>query len=443
MSKQPQQSAAPRAFRDDLAWARAEDEKDPLAGLRSEFLLPRDPTGGDALYFAGHSLGLQPKRARTLIGEALDDWATHGVEGHFTGSAPWLDYHSLLTESTARLVGALPHEVVVMNTLTVNLHLMMVSFYRPSAQRFRILIEGGAFPSDRFAVASQARFHGFDPKAAVLELEPRAGEHALRDEDVARTLEEHGREIALLLLGTPNYLTGQALDRTALVQLARAQGCKVGFDLAHGAGNLALRLHDEGPDFAVWCNYKYLNAGPGGLGGVFVHERHARDAALPRFEGWWGQRKATRFQMGPEFEPTPGVEGWQLSNPPIFQLAALRASMELYDRAGMAALRARGDELTGYLESLLDTLPVGALQQWTPRDPTRRGSMLTLQIAQGPRGGAKELVEYLAQRGAIIDLRSPDVVRIAPSPLYGSREDVQRLVALVRGFFSGEGPRFG
>ena len=441
MSTEPQPGAAPHGFRDDRAWARAEDAKDPLAGLRAGFLLPRAPGGGEALYFAGHSLGLQPRRARALIGEVLDDWATHGVEGHFAGSAPWLDYHALLTESTARLVGALPHEVVVMNTLTVNLHLMMVSFYRPTAQRFRILIEGGAFPSDRFAVASQARFHGFDPRAAVLELRPRQGEQALRDEDVARALEEHGAGIALVLLGTPNYLTGQALDRAALVRLARAQGCNVGFDLAHGAGNLILKLHQEAPDFAVWCNYKYLNAGPGGLGGVFVHERHARDRTLPRFEGWWGQQQATRFAMGPDFEPTPGAEGWQLSNPPIFQLAALRASMELYDRAGMEALRARGDLLTGYLEYLLDTLPAGALRQWTPRDPARRGSMLTLQIAQGTRGGAREFVEYLARNGAVADLRSPDIVRLAPSPLYGSREDVQRLVALARGFFEGEGAR--
>ena len=443
MTTQSRRGAGPDGFRDDRAWARAEDERDPLAGLRSEFLLPRAPDGGDALYFAGHSLGLQPRRARALIGEALDDWAAHGVEGHFTGSAPWLDYHSLLTDSTARLVGALPHEVVVMNTLTVNLHLMMVSFYRPAAARFRILIEGGSFPSDRYAVASQARFHGFDPMAAVLELEPRPGEHALREEDVARTLEEHGREIALVLLGTPNYLTGQALDRREVVRLARAQGCNVGFDLAHGAGNLVLKLHEEAPDFAVWCNYKYLNAGPGGLGGVFVHERHASGAALPRFEGWWGQRQATRFAMGSAFEPTPGAEGWQLSNPPIFQLAALRASMELFDRAGMEALRARGDRLTGYLEWLLDVLPEGVVKQWTPREPARRGSMLTLQIAQGPRGGARELVEYLAARGAMVDLRSPDLVRIAPSPLYGSREDVQRLAALVHGFFTGEEAKGG
>ena len=428
----------PLGFRDDRTWARAEDARDPLHALRSEFLLPRAPGGSDALYFAGHSLGLQPRRARALIGEALDDWAALGVEGHFTGPRPWLDYQALLTESTARLVGALPSEVVVMNTLTVNLHLMMVSFYRPSGPRFRILIEGGAFPSDQYAVASQARLHGYRPEDAVLELKAREGERTLREEDIARTLEEHGQSIALVLLGVPNYLTGQALDRRAIVRLARAQGCNVGFDLAHGAGNLVLQLHDEAPDFAVWCNYKYLNSGPGGLGGVFIHQQHAKSDALPRLTGWWGHDRQSRFQMGPQFVPMPGAEGWQLSNPPILELAALRASLELYDRAGMESVRARGDRLTGYLEWLLDALPRGALAQWTPRDPSRRGSMLTLQVARGPHGSAKELVEHLARHGAVVDLRSPDIVRIAPSPLYGSFEDVQRLVALVRGFLGGE-----
>ncbi len=425
--------AAVDDFVDDLDWARAQDVADPLRALRAEFHFPKAPDGGEALYFAGHSLGLQPKRARVLVNEALDDWATHGVEGHFTGTAPWLSYHSLLTDSTARLVGAKPHEVVVMNTLTVNLHLMMATFYRPTKERSLIVIEGGAFPSDRYAVASQARLHGFDPREAVLELWPRYGEQGLRPGDIERVLAERGKETALVMLGVPNYLSGQALDRQRLVQLSRQHGCAVGFDLAHGVGNLKLSLHDEAPDFAVWCNYKYLNAGPGGLGGVFVHERHGADPSLNRLAGWWGHQEETRFQMGPDFAPAAGAEGWQVSNPPILQLAALRASMELYDRAGMDALRARGDRLTAYLQWLLDRLPLGCITQWTPRDPTARGSMLTLQIASGR---AQALVDYLLQHGAIVDLRNPDIVRIAPSPLYGSMADVQRLAALLQAFFA-------
>src|SRR6266851_6919363 len=321
---------------DSAAWARAQDAADALSPLRSEFLFPE----AGPLYFAGHSLGLQPRRAREYVIQELEDWARYGVEGHFAARNPWVNYHELLTASTARLVGALPGEVVVMNTLTVNLHLLMVSFYRPRTGKFRILIESGAFPSDRYAVASQARFHGFPPDAVV------------ESDDPLRTLEERGDEIALALIGQPNYLTGRAFDVPALVRAARTHDCNIGLDLAHGAGNLELRLHEWGPDFAAWCNYKYLNAGPGGLGGVFVHERH-EGTALPRLEGWWGHDKEKRFEMGPRFSPIPGAEAWQLSNPPIFQMAALRASMELFDRATMPALRRKGDALTSYLEGIL------------------------------------------------------------------------------------------
>jgi kynureninase len=296
-----------------------------------------------------------------------------------------------------------------MNTLTVNLHLLMASFYRPTRERFHILIETGAFPSDRYAVASQARFHGHD--GAVIE-----------SDDPLQTLRERGSEIALALIGQPNYLTGRAFDAPALVQAARAAGALIGFDLAHGAGNLDLRLHDWAPDFAAWCNYKYLNAGPGGLGGIFVHQRH-HGAALPRFEGWWGHDKQSRFEMGPRFVPIHGAEAWQLSNPPILQLAALRASMELFDRAGMPALRARGDRLTAYLEFLLKRLP--GIEILTPAE---RGSMLTVRF----RGGARAMVEALKKRGAIVDLRNPDIVRITPAPLYNSFADIQQLCALIR-----------
>ena len=384
-------------FEDSLSWAAGQDAADELAPLRNEFLFSHE------LYFAGHSLGLQPRRAREYVLQELDDWARFGVEGHFAARNRWVDYHELLTAPTARLVGALPHEVVVMNTLSVNLHLMMVSFYRPRPGKHRILIERGAFPSDRYAVASQARFHGY-PDAVIESDEP---------------AEEIDSEIALVLIGTPNYLTGRAYDVPALVRAAHAHGALIGLDLAHGAGNLELRLHEWGPDFAAWCNYKYLNAGPGGLGGVFVHERHA-SSDLPRFEGWWGHDKARRFEMEPRFTPIPGAEAWQLSNPPILQMAALRASMELFDRATMPALRRKGDKLTSYLQWLLKDFEI--------LTPPQRGSMLTVRMRN-----AQAVVASLAKRGAIVDFRPPDIVRITPAPLYNSFADVQRLAALIHG----------
>jgi kynureninase len=384
-------------FEDSPAWAAAQDAKDPLAALREAFHFSHP------LYFAGHSLGLMPKKARDYVNQELDDWARFGVEGHFAARNRWVDYHELLTEPTARLVGALPHEVVVMNTLTVNLHLMMVSFYRPKPGKDRIVIERGAFPSDRYAVASQARFHGC-PDAVIESDEP---------------LEAIDSHTALALIGTPNYLTGRAFDVPPLVRKAQAHGAFIGLDLAHGAGNLNLSLHEWGPDFAVWCNYKYLNAGPGGLGGVFVHERHAT-AELPRFEGWWGHDKARRFEMEPRFSPIPGAEAWQLSNPPVLQLAALRASMELFDRATMPALRKKGDVLTAYLEWLLRDLEL--------LTPKQRGSMLTFRVPN-----ARQLVQTLAEQGAVVDFRPPDIVRITPAPLYNSFTDVQRLARLIHG----------
>ncbi|MCA1829230.1 MAG: kynureninase [Myxococcales bacterium] len=384
-------------FEDSPSWAAAQDAADPLAPLRDEFLFSHP------LYFAGHSLGLQPRKARDYVLQELDDWARLGVEGHFAARNRWVDYHELLTDPTARLVGALPHEVVVMNTLSVNLHLMMVSFYRPKPGKYRIVIERGAFPSDRYAVISQARFHGY-PDAVIESDEP---------------VEAIDSNVALVLIGTPNYLTGRAFDVPALVRAAHAHRAFIGLDLAHGAGNLELRLHEWGPDFAAWCNYKYLNAGPGGLGGVFVHERHA-NAEMPRFEGWWGHDKARRFEMEPRFNPIPGAEAWQLSNPPVLQLAALRASMELFDRATMPALRRKGDALTSYLE--------WSLKDFEILTPRQRGSMLTIRVPSG-----RQLVTTLAEHGAIVDFRPPDIVRITPAPLYNSFTDVQRLAALIHG----------
>jgi len=320
-------------------FASATDARDPLAHFRARFHFPKTNGGHDCIYLAGHSLGLQPKAAGTYLEQELHDWAHFGVEGHFHARNPWVPYHRLLTQQTAALVGAEPSEVVVMNSLTVNLHLMMASFYRPTPTRSRILVEGGAFPSDQYAVQSQIRFHGFDPASALLELTPREGESFLRDEDIVSLIEREGPSIALILLGGVNYVTGQAFNLEEITKAGHRAGCIVGFDLAHAAGNLPLHLHDWGPDFAVWCSYKYLNGGPGCVGGCFVHERHARAWSLPRFAGWWGHDENIRFQMGPDFHPMAGAEGWQLSNPPILALAPLRASMEIFAEAGMERLR--------------------------------------------------------------------------------------------------------
>jgi kynureninase len=384
-------------FENSLNYARAQDAADELAPLRAQFAFPQSGT----LYFAGHSLGLQPRRAREYVLEELDEWARLAVEGHFAARNPWVRYHELLTGPTARIVGALPHEVVVMNSLSVNLHLLMVSFYRPTAKRKYLLIEKGAFPSDQYATASQARFHGYPD--AVLETD-----------EPLQTLQERGEEIALALIGTANYLTGRAYEVAPLVKAAHAKGCVIGFDLAHGIGNLEFSLHEDGPDFAAWCSYKYLNSGPGGPGGIFVHERHA-GSSLPRFEGWWGHDKARRFEMAREFSPNHGAEAWQLSNPAVLQFAALRASMELFDKAGMKALARKRDKLTSFLEFILREQKFEIL---TP--PRNRGAMLALRASRA-------LVESLHRRGAIVDFRPPDIVRITPVPSYNSFEDVFRL----------------
>ena len=415
-------------FEDSEAFARALDAADLLARFRESFHLPPGPDGNPCIYLAGNSLGLQPRKARGYVLEALDAWEKLGVEGHVQGAAPWLPYHELLTTSTARLVGAEAEEVVVMNTLTVNLHLMMVSFYRPTPRRFRVLMEAGAFPSDRYAVASQVRFHGYVPEAAVVEVGPRPGEDAVRPEDLLGAIEREGPRLALVLLGNVNYLTGQAFDVKAVTAATHGAGARVGFDLAHGAGNLRLHLHDDGPDFAVWCSYKYLNGGPGSLGGVFVHNRHRDGHALPRFEGWWGHDKASRFEMPPGFVSLLGAEGWQLSNPPIFQLAALRASMELFAEAGMGALVEKRDRLTAFLAFLLSGLPQGSARLITPSDPARRGAQLSLRIRKNARG----LVQQLAHGGVVADFRAPDVLRVAPVPLYTSFMDVWRFARALR-----------
>jgi kynureninase len=399
------------------------DASDPLSYFRSRFNFPKTEAGEECIYLCGHSLGLQPKTAAAYINEELQDWANLGVEGHFHGKNPWMPYHRLLTDQLAVLVGAHRSEVVVMNSLTVNLHLMMVSFYRPTARRHKILVERGAFPSDQYAVKSQIRFREFDPSTSLLELTPRPGESCMRDEDIEALIDREGDSIALILLGGVNYATGQLFDMATITQAGHSRGCIVGFDLAHAAGNVPMHLHDWNPDFAVWCNYKYLNGGPGCVGACFVHERHAR-ADLPRFAGWWGHHEAIRFQMGPDFQAMTGAEGWQLSNPPILALAPLRASLEIFSEAGMDRLREKSIRLTGYLEFLLDQHASPKFSVVTPREPQRRGAQLSIRIHRTDRS----ICDRLAADGVIGDWREPDLYRIAPMPLYNSFTDVYRFV---------------
>ena len=388
----------------------------------SAFQRPRAET--TAFILCGHSLGLQPKTASSYLEQELQEWAQLGVEGHFHAKNPWMPYHRLLTQQTAALVGAQMDEVVVMNSLTVNLHLMMASFYRPTMERHKILVERGAFPSDQYAVNSQIRFHGFDPASSLLELTPRDGESCMRDEDIESLIDREGDSIALILLGGVNYATGQAFDMAGITKAGQRKGCVVGFDLAHAAGNIPLQLHDWGPDFAVWCSYKYLNGGPGCVAGCFVHERHARAQELPRFAGWWGHDEKTRFQMGPDFHPMAGAEGWQLSNPPILALAALRASMEIFFEAGLEPLRAKSVSLTAYMEYLLEQQGSAKFSIITPREPERRGAQLSIRLP----GQGRKLCDRLAAAGLIGDWREPDTFRVAAVPLYNSYQDVYRFV---------------
>jgi len=404
------------------AHAAALDRADPQAGLRGEFLIPRHGDA-DQAYFCGNSLGLQPRGVRAHVGEVLDKWATEAVEGHFTGQTQWMRYHELVREPLADVVGALPSEVVAMNSLTANLHLMMVGFFRPG-ERSAILVEAGSFPSDRYAVESQLRFHGLSPGSSLIEVEPDEADGTVSMAAIERAIAMHGPRLALVLWPGVQYRTGQAFDIAAITRLAHDAGAIAGFDLAHAVGNLPLALHDSGADFAVWCHYKYMNAGPGAVAGCFVHERHAR-TDRPRFAGWWGHEAATRFRMGPEFVPTPGAEGWQLSNPPILGLAPLRASLDLFARTGMPALRARSESLTGYLETLIDARLRDTLQIVTPRDPVRRGCQLSLRVTAG-RDRGRALFEHLASHGVLGDWREPDIIRISPAPLYNTHADVLR-----------------
>ena len=392
------------------------DHRDPLARFRDEFEIPTRAHGREEIYFAGNSLGLLPKRTPSYVQEELTKWGRQAVKAHFSDPNPWMPYHELLAVPMARLLGASPGEVVTMNSLTVNLHLMMASFYRPTRERHRILLEDRAFPSDDYALESQAAFHGFDPAEALVRVRPA---------DVPQVLERDGEAIALVLLPGVQYYSGLAFDIGAITRLAQAKGCAVGFDLAHAVGNLVLRLHDWNVDFAVWCTYKYLNSGPGSVGGCFVHERHGARTDFPRLAGWWGHDKASRFRMEAGFRPIPGAEGWQLSNPPILSLAAIRASLEVFMEArAMEPLREKSVRLTGYLEWLLRTEVGDAVEILTPSDPDRRGCQLSMRVKTNVPG--KTVFEKLEASGVTCDWREPDVIRVAPVPLYNTFEDVLR-----------------
>lgn len=399
------------------------DEADVLAPLRAEFHVPVRADGSPGIYFCGHSLGLPPRQAATIVNEELAAWARYGVEGHFESARPWLSYHEQLAPGLARLAGALPSEVVAMNSLTINLHLMLMSFYRPTSERPCIVIEKSAFPSDRYAVASQVTQRGFDPARCVIEIEPRPGESLLRTDDVCELLEQRGSTIATVMLPGVQYLSGQYLDMNTIAACAHRCGAVVGFDLAHAMGNVPLALHDWNADFAVWCSYKYLNSGPGAIGGCFVHERHARAFDLPRLAGWWGHDKASRFEMPERFDALPGAEGWQISNPSVLSAAPLIASLALFDRAGIERLRDKSIALTGALATLLVERLREHVTILTPADPAARGCQLSLRLQRSP-ADARRVHASLTAEGFACDWREPDVVRVAPVPLYNTFGEV-------------------
>ncbi|WP_298498641.1 kynureninase [uncultured Algibacter sp.] len=411
-----------------LEYALQQDQNDELKTYRDQFHIPKNKEGNPWIYMTGNSLGLQPKQTKSYVNQELEDWANLGVEGHFEAKNPWLAYHEFLTKSMAKVVGAKPIEVIVMNTLTANLHFMMVSFYKPTKTRYKILIESDAFPSDKYAVESQLRHHGYDDKAGLILWKPRKGEELLNYNDLENILKKHGHEIALIMIGGVNYYTGQYFDLKRIATLGHKYGCNVGFDCAHGAGNVNLNLHESGADFAVWCTYKYLNSGPGSLAGCFVHERHAHKKDLNRFTGWWSHNKQTRFNMRDEFDQLPGAEGWQLSNPPILSMAAIKASLDMFHEVGMEKLTNKSKKLTGYFEYLLKQLGEDVIKIITPSNPEERGCQLSIQV----KNADKTLHNKLTKAGIISDWREPDVIRCAPVPLYNSFEDVYRLVKKLK-----------
>lgn len=421
-------------FEHNRGFAQRLDEDDSLKDFRQLFHFPTQKNGSDFLYFCGNSLGLQPRTAKQALDSELEDWANLGVEGHFHGKKPWFHYHKFLTEHSAELVGGRHHEVVIMNQLTVNLHLLMVSFYKPTKTRFKIIMEAGAFPSDMYAIESQVKFHGYDYDEAVIEIEPREGEHTLRTEDILRTIEENGEQTALVFFAGVQYYTGQFFEIEKITAAAHSVGAIAGWDLAHTAGNLPLKLHDWKVDFAAWCSYKYLNSGPGNVSGVFVHEKHGLDENTHRFAGWWGHKESERFQMKRGYIPEPGAAGWQMSNAPVFGMAVHLSSLEIFHKAGMENIRAKSKMLTAYLQDTLKYVqnnnPALDFNVITPENPEHRGAQLSILVKEN----GKALFDYITENGVIADWREPNVIRLAPAPLYNSFTDIYELGETMKGF---------
>ena len=418
-------------FKTSLSFAKEMDEQDPLKDFRDQFIFPSFHQN-QIRYFTGNSLGLQPKTTRTVINEELDDWAKYGVDGHFMSRRPWYSYHEELTAMAANIVGAIEFETVITHSLTTNIHLLMVSFYQPKGNRKKIICEKKAFPSDQYALQSQLKFHGCT-KEDLIEVGPREGEHTIRHEDIIAAIEKHKDEIALVFIGGVNYYTGQFFNLKEITEAGHKVGACVGFDLAHAAGNVNLKLHDWGVDFAMWCSYKYLNSSPGGVSGLFVHERHAEDTSLPRFAGWWGHDKEQRFLMEDEFYPIKGAEGWQLSNAPVLGMAAHLASLKIFQEAGMDRIGEKRDLITAYLEFLLEDLNIKkgeVLEVITPKNPKERGSQLSILFKKD----GKQMFDRLTEAGVIADWREPNVIRIAPAPLYVSYEDCWYFVNILNEF---------
>jgi kynureninase len=417
-------------FQNSLTFAQSLDAIDALSKYKSEFIFPQHD-GKDVIYFTGNSLGLQPKRTKKYVDEVMNDWANLAVEGHFYAEKPWWDYHERFAAPLGKIVGAKPSEVTVMNTLTVNLHLLMVSFYRPTKNRFKIICEEKAFPSDQYMFQSQVHFHGYKTEDAIIELKRRDGEHNLRLEDILAKIEEVGNELALVMIGGVNYYTGQVFDIKTITEAGHKVGAMVGWDLAHAAGNIALHLHDWNVDFASWCSYKYMNSGPGNASGCFIHEKHHHNAELPRFAGWWGHNKERRFKMEQTFEPVHGADGWQISNLPILSLAPYLASVEMFNEIGMEKIIQKRNQITAYLEFILheiDKEVKGRFEIITPSNPEERACQLSVYF----HGEGRSLFEYLMKNGVVTDWREPNVIRFAPVPLYCSFEDMYHFGQILK-----------
>jgi kynureninase len=418
-------------YQNSLAFARMMDEKDPLKDFRNKFFIPQH-NGKDCIYFTGNSLGLQPKLTAQYVQQELDDWAKMGVEGHFQAKNPWLSYHEIFSKQLSEIIGCKENEVVVMNSLTVNLHLLMVSFYKPTRQRYKIICETKAFPSDQYAFETQAKYHGYEPADAIIEVSPRDGEYHLMTEDIISLINKHGDSVAVVLFGGVNYYTGQYFDLKAITDAAHSTGAYAGFDLAHAVGNVELKLHKWNVDFACWCSYKYLNSGPGGVAGVYIHEKHVANAELPRFAGWWGYTKEARFKMEKGFEAIPTAEGWQLSNAPILSMAAHKASLDIFETAGMEKLHLKRKMLSDYLLFIIEDhnkqFGEKIIEVITPREENAKGCQVSMLMLR--RG--KEIFDELTKQGVIADWREPNVIRVAPVPLYNSFEDIYRFGEIVR-----------